>query len=212
MCLFASVCAPLYLLYIWEQGVYRRCMQQAGAAAAGGPTSQLPAAVSQVPVQHSSSHAAVETQSQPAEATQQGQQFIGQRLAAEDLGQRGPSNGRSSTAPRRTRSNHVGADAGVYITRLEAICLKAEAVAAEQQRDSMHLPSLRALVTSSNLLMRWGTHVVVLLILMVVCWLVANGFALSVLPRVLGSHQLDRWCPNRPLTPYVIAGEVYEGL
>jgi hypothetical protein len=100
----------------------------------------------------------------------------------------------------------------VYITRLEAICLKAEAVAAEQQQDSLHLPSLSDLVTSSYLLVRWGTHLVVLLMLMVVCWLVANGFALIVLPRVLGSHELNRWCPNRPLTPYVIAGEVYEGV
>jgi hypothetical protein len=49
-------------------------------------------------------------------------------------------------------------------------------------------------------------------VLALLCWLVANGVALLLLPRLLDSRQLQRWCPNRPYTPYVIAGELYEGL
>lgn len=203
-------------MYVYEQGVHRRCLQQAGTAGTGAPTPPVPAAASHVPAGHSSSQAAVGTQPQPAAAVQQDQQLARdrERLAAGGWGQHGASNGMSGAAPHTTPISHGDADAGapVYITRLEAICLKAEAVAAEQRQDTMHLPSLRDLVTSSNVLVRWGTHLVVLLMLMVLCWLVAVGFALSVLPRVLSSHELDRWCPNRPFTPYVIAGEVYEGL
>jgi hypothetical protein len=74
------------------------------------------------------------------------------------------------------------------------------------------VPSLRDLLASEVGLIRWGTHLAVLLSMLVLCWLVSNGLALVVLPRLLSPWQLQRWCPNRPLIPYVIAGDVYHGL
>jgi len=69
-----------------------------------------------------------------------------------------------------------------------------------------------SVVNMDNSCMRWCVHVLVLVVLLAGCWLVSNAVALVLLPRVLSSQQLDRWCPNRPYAPYVIAGQVYDGL
>jgi hypothetical protein len=109
-------------------------------------------------------------------------------------------------------SGSGGSSSGV-VTRLEAICLRAEAVAAEQESLlGKQLPTLSDVVLHPNFCVRWCAHLSVMFVLALLCWLVANGVALLLLPRLLDSRQLQRWCPNRPYTPYVIAGELYEGL
>jgi hypothetical protein len=95
------------------------------------------------------------------------------------------------------------------------MCLRAEQVAAQAQGEAgAPGPSLLRGVTSTNgaPVVRWCLHALVLACLLVACWLLANAFALVLLPHVLSSRQLQRWCPNKPLAPFVIAGEVYEGL
>lgn len=219
MCLFASVSLPLYLMYVWEQGAQQRSLQAgavtADSSSAAGmqlPPSSLAAGAHAQPAhppaaaQHTAGHVST---GQAASTLQQGAQAVQQCLqpaAANSTQVAWPqaastnTNGSSSTGTRRG------------ITRWEAICMQAEAVAAEQRYHGPPIPSFRDLVTSSTALVRWGTHMVVLLVLFVLCWLVSNGFALVVLPRVLSSKELYRWCPNRPFAPYVIAGEIYEGL
>jgi hypothetical protein len=71
------------------------------------------------------------------------------------------------------------------------------------------LPQLLALPSP---LMRWLVHALVLVVMLVFSWLVCNALVLSLLPRVLTQQQLSLWCPNRPYPPYVIAGQVYEGV
>jgi hypothetical protein len=51
-----------------------------------------------------------------------------------------------------------------------------------------------------------------LVVMLIISWLLSNAFALVLLPKVLSTCQLDRWCPNRPHVPFVDAGLPYEGL
>ncbi|KAF8062033.1 hypothetical protein HT031_004293 [Scenedesmus sp. PABB004] len=61
----------------------------------------------------------------------------------------------------------------------------------------------------SSVLVAWSVHALMLLAMFLLSWLCATVLALEVLPRVLSPAALDRWCPNRPLTPFVIAGQVH---
>lgn len=61
-------------------------------------------------------------------------------------------------------------------------------------------------------LMRWLVHALALVVMLVLSWVICNAVVLSLLPRVLTQQQLSLWCPNRPYPPYVIAGQVYEGV
>jgi hypothetical protein len=122
-----------------------------------------------------------------------------------------PTGGSSSSLD--SNSDASGSSSSRVLTRLEAICLRAEAVAAEQDwAVGKQLPTLSGLVLHPNLCIRWCVHLSMLFVLALLCWLVANGVALVLLPKLLDSRELQRWCPNRPYTPYLIAGEVYEGL
>lgn len=55
----------------------------------------------------------------------------------------------------------------------------------------------------------WAVHLLLLLAMLLGCWLLANAVALNLLPRVISSQQLARWCPNKPHVPYRIAGHTY---
>jgi hypothetical protein len=63
----------------------------------------------------------------------------------------------------------------------------------------------------SNGITRWAVHLLLLFSMLLLCWLLANAFALQLLPRVFDGQQLDFWCPNRPRLPFVMAGQVYMG-
>jgi hypothetical protein len=67
------------------------------------------------------------------------------------------------------------------------------------------------LISMSSPYLRWCMHLLVLSAMLLGSWLLSNAFALVLLPKVLSPQQLERWCHNRPYTPYVIAGQVYEG-
>jgi hypothetical protein len=63
----------------------------------------------------------------------------------------------------------------------------------------------------ANGIARWAVHLLLLLSMLLVCWSLANAFALQLLPKMLSSKQLDFWCPNKPRLPFVMAGQVYTG-
>jgi Flp pilus assembly protein TadB len=63
----------------------------------------------------------------------------------------------------------------------------------------------------ANSIARWAVHLLLLLSMLLLCWLLANAFALQLLPKMLNSQQLDLWCPNKPRLPFVMAGQVYTG-
>jgi hypothetical protein len=63
----------------------------------------------------------------------------------------------------------------------------------------------------ANGIARWAVHLLLLLSMLLVCWSLANAFALQLLPKMLSSQQLDFWCPNKPRLPFVMAGQVYTG-
>lgn len=201
MCLFASFALPLYVMYVWELGAQQRWLQQTAAAAAGDAGVQ--------PVATSLGTGAQAGPSLVPVAAQRSS--IGEGVQQDALTAADPCL-QPAAGARRVPASAADSRAGSGITRLEAICRRAEAVAAEQRLASPHMPSLRDLLTSDFGLVRWATHLGVLLLMLVLCWLVSNGVALVVLPRLLSPWQLQRWCPNRPLVPYVIAGEVYHGL
>lgn len=199
MCLFASVAVPLYCAWAWEQGAQQRWLQQVapGGSSTSGDSSEggtRPTAAPGHPLQpsnspeHQQQHAVQEAHSAPA------------------MHSTGSSSSLSSS------SDGSGGSSGV-MTRLEAICLRAEAVATEQEcAFGKQLPILNGLVLHPSFCIRWCAHLSVLFVLALLCWLVSNGVALVLLPKLLDSRQLQRWCPNRPYTPYLIAGDVYEGL
>jgi hypothetical protein len=82
----------------------------------------------------------------------------------------------------------------------------------EQQRRPGRWDLLNSVLDLPSAYMRWCVHVMLLMAMLVGSWIVSNAIVLEVLPRLLSRRQLYRWCPNRPVTPYVIAGQVYEGL
>ncbi|WIA38287.1 hypothetical protein OEZ86_001627 [Tetradesmus obliquus] len=74
-------------------------------------------------------------------------------------------------------------------------------------------PGMESCSVSSipNGIARWAVHLLLLLSMLLLCWSLANLFALQLLPKLLGSQQLDFWCPNKPHPPFVMAGQVYTG-
>lgn len=215
MCLLCSVAVPLYTMFVWEQNAMKRWLQTASGALS---SDTLAAAQAAQAAQPSSSRSTTDGMDSSATAAGQAAGVLqdstdvpsvqGQHSASRHSRHTSSSSASSTSSD---TSNSAGSS-GRRMTRMEAICQRAEAVAEEQLAASAQLPSFLELVTSSNPLVRWCTHLVVLVAMTMACWLVANGFALVLLPRVLNSQQLNRWCPNRPYTPYSIAGEVYQGL
>jgi len=231
MCLFGSVAVPLYVMFVWEQAAQHRWQRQvnrtateaattattsADDAGSSSPAAEPATGSSRSTAQHSKPSRGVATGTRTAAQhcsptrevqpqTEQPRQLTRSSTSRDTVKSRSPSNSRPQSGGSSTNSNSRG------ITRLDVILLKAEELAAAEGAAVPRL-SLSDVLSSSNAVVRWCVHVLVLVVLLVGCWLVSNAVALVLLPRVLSSQQLGRWCPNRPYAPYVIAGQVYDGL
>jgi hypothetical protein len=53
-------------------------------------------------------------------------------------------------------------------------------------------------------------HITVLLLSLLVSWQGSAAVVHLLLPKLLSPQQLNAWCPNRPVVPYVSAGVTYE--
>lgn len=207
--LFGSVAVPLYLAHIIEQAAFRRWLQR-HAPDSAPPVGTAPApgfltarSAGSFPSSSSLSQQSVLSSSS---SVRFGASASSGASSSSSLRQRilSSSASMSSVSRNSTDISSGDAQAPAYAMLLPA--------GNEQQQWAGVWEVVNLVLDSPSAFMRWCAHVLVLAAMLVGSWAVSNAIVLGLLPKVLSRQQLERWCPNRPFTPYVIAGQIYEGL
>lgn len=216
--LFGSVIVPLYLAHLIEQAAYKRwCLRQMVAlatAAAGADGLGSMATLQGSPEPGHTDPAHGDTPGRSASSSNSNSSSYGRSGDSTGLRRRlqrssGGSVLGSQGASSAGRSIHAPSSAGAASSQQDPFIRAVDAAL-----DATQLPlagALGPLLKIASAFLRWCMHLLVLGAMLVGTWLLANGLALVVLPRVLSRQQLEHWCPNRPYPPYLIAGQIYEG-
>lgn len=234
---FGSVAVPLYLAHLIEQGAFKRWCLRHGVQ----PDTSRAAAARLERAQRPSSPAAAEPSpsstwgqgpaSGPSAGSSGGGTFsrnlagsagdvyngstvggLRRRLLGGSSSSRPSSSGPGATANGISSSASVGRAGAAAQPVQQQDPLKGLVDVALQAQGVCLSGPFGALLSMASGYLRWSMHLLVLSAMLFGSWLLSNGFALVLLPRILSPQQLERWCPNRPYPPYLIAGQVYEGL
>jgi hypothetical protein len=205
---------PLYLAHIIEQAAFRHWLQRhAPAHAPGNAASAGSAATPDFQVAGSAGSL--------LGSSRRSQQSVSSSSSSASFAASTSSGAGSSSSSLRQRVLSSIASVGSVSLSSTSISSGRDAEARayailfpenEQQQRARLGDLLNPVLNLPSAYMRWCVHVVLLTTMLICSWAVSNTLMLGLLPRLLSRQQLDRWCPNRPFTPYVIAGQVYEGL